>query len=453
MAQHRPRSLSPMRLSKIVLLLSAVLILNLATSAQTATTSLHGTVVDPKGGVLPGATVRIVSPATGFKRDTSSGQDGFYQFLQLPPGTYNVSADAPNVGKVDVKDVRLLVNQPTTLDLTVKLAGATTTVEVRGEAPTVNTQDATIGHAFNTQQIMSLPFEGRNAVEILSLQPGVVFTNPISGTGVDASFDSRNGSVNGARGDQTNITIDGLDNNDPNNGNAFSGALRTTLDSIQEFRVTTTNANAEVGRSSGAQVVLVTKSGTNNLHGSLYEDNRSDIGEANDWFNKQSQVSQGLPNRPPKLIRNVFGGSVGGPIVKDRFFGFFTYEGERRAESLQVTRVVPSDDLRNGIIHYIGTGGNVVTLNPGQIASMDTGCTGARTCPWGPGVNPNALAVLQSYPHPNTDAVGDTLNFRGFTFSAPAPQRQISFIGKLDLYLDHFVNLIIFVRGNLQGDN
>jgi hypothetical protein len=450
-----------MRLGKTVVLFASIFFLGVIAAGQTATTSLHGTVNDPKGGVIPGATVHITSPSTGFKRDTTSGQDGFYQFLQLPPGTYNIAADAPNVGKVDVKDVRLVVNQPTTLDLTVKLAGATTTVEVRGEAPPVNTQDATIGNAFTSQQIQSLPFEGRNAVEILSLQPGAVFTNPTEGTRVDTTFDSRNGSVNGGRSDQTNITIDGIDNNDPNNGSAFTGALRSTLDSIQEFRVTTTNANAEVGRSSGSQVVLVTKSGTNKFHGSLYEENRSDIGEANEWFNKQSQLSSGLPNVPPKLIRNVFGGSIGGPIVKDRMFFFFTYEGARRAESLQVTRVVPSDDLRNGIIHYMTCGlGNptdcdssqqtVATLNAAQIASMDT-CT--TTCPWGPGADPNSLAVLQSYPHPNTDAVGDTLNFRGFTFSAPAPQRQNTFIGKLDLNVDQAGNHKIFVRGNLQDDH
>src|SRR3954467_12224634 len=393
-----------MRLGKTILLFSIVLILSIATVAQNATTMVHGTVMDPKGAVIPGATVTIVNRAVGYKRNVTSGPDGAYQVLQVPPGTYDISADAKNVGHVDVKGVRLLVNQPTTLNLTMQLAGQNTTVEVRGEAPTVNTQDATIGHAFNTQQIMSLPFEGRNAVEILSLQPGVVFTNPTSDTQVNNGFDSRNGSVNGGRSDQTNVTIDGVDNNDVNDQNGpFQGALRSTLDSIQEFRVTTTNANADVGRSSGAQVVLVTKGGTNNLHGTLYESNRSDIGEANEWFNKNSQVTSGFPNRPPKLIRNVFGGSIGGPIVKDRFFWFFNYEGERRAESLQVTRVVPSDDLRNGIIHYLDNTGTVQTLDSTQIASMDT-CT--TTCPWGPGVNPNSLAVLQSYPHPNSDALG-----------------------------------------------
>jgi hypothetical protein len=453
-----------MRLSRCLLLLSTILILQLATQAQTATTSLHGTVQDPKGGVIPGATVHIANPAVGYKRDVTSGPDGSYQILQIPPGTYDISADAKNVGKIDVKGVRLLVNQPTTLNLTVQLTGQTTTVEVRGEAPTVNTQDATIGNAFNTQQIMSLPFEGRNAVEILSLQPGVVYTNPTQGNGINAGFDSRNGSVNGGRSDQTNVTIDGLDNNDPNNGSAFNGALRSTLESIQEFRVTTTNANAEVGRSSGAQVVLVTKSGTNNWHGSLYEENRNGLGVANNWFNKTSQLQSGLPNQPAKLVRNVFGGSVGGPIVKDRFFFFFTYEGLRRAESLQVTRVVPSDDLRNGIIHYMTCGlgqptdcdssqQTVATLNTAQIASMDTGCSGNGTCPWGPGPNPNSLAVLQSYPHPNTDALGDTLNFRGFTFAAPAPARENTLIGKLDLNVDQGGNHKIFVRGNLQDDN
>jgi hypothetical protein len=453
-----------MRVSKNLFLLSAVLLFGLPIFAQNATTSVHGTVQDPKGGVIPGATVHLGSAATGYKRDVTSGPDGAYQILQIPPGTYDVTADAKNVGKVEVKGVRLLVNQPTTLDLTVQLAGQTTTIEVRGEAPTVNTQDATIGHAFNTQQIMSLPFEGRNAVEILSLQPGVVYTNPTQGTGINTGFDSRNGSVNGGRSDQTNVTIDGLDNNDPNTGNAFNGALRSTLDSIQEFRVTTTNANAEVGRSSGAQVVLVTKSGTNNWHGSLYEENRNGLGVANNWFNKQSQIASGLPNEPAKLVRNVFGGSIGGPIVKDRFFFFFTYEGLRRAESLQVTRIVPSDDLRNGIIHYLTCGAGqptdcdpaqqtVATLNAAQIAGMDTGCVGNGTCPWGPGPNPNSLAVLQSYPHPNTDALGDTLNFRGFTFAASTPARQNTFIGKLDLNVDQAGNHKIFVRGNLQDDN
>jgi hypothetical protein len=163
----------------------------------------------------------------------------------------------------------------------------------------------------------------------LSLQPGVVWV----GKNVDQSFDSRGGSVNGARSDQTNVTLDGVDNNDQELGRAFQGALRSTLDSLQEFKVTTSNSNADTGRSSGAQVNLVTKSGTNSWHGSAYEYNRSGIGEANDWFNKQTQLNSGLPNKPPHLVRNTFGATIGGPIKKDRVFFFAAYEGQRTREN------------------------------------------------------------------------------------------------------------------------
>jgi len=161
--------------------------------------------------------------------------------------------------------------------------------------------------------------EGRNVVELLSLQAGVTFLGKNAGNSDD---DSRSGSVNGARGDQSNVTLDGIDVNDQNKGYAFNSVLRVTQDSIQEFRVTTSNPNADGGRGSGAQVALITKSGTNQFHGSAYEYNRNAAFTANDWFNKQTQVESGAPNKPPALIRNVFGGSVGGPILKNRLFFF-----------------------------------------------------------------------------------------------------------------------------------
>src|SRR5437773_8164880 len=141
-------------------------------------------------------------------------------------------------------------------------------VEVSGVAPLVNTQNATLGHAFGTEQIASLPFEGRDPTGILSLQPGVVFTG--NSTHISSASDSRSGSVNGARSDQTNVTLDGVDNNDQLLGTAFQGALRVPLDSLQEFRVTTSNSDADTGRSSGGQVSLVTKAGTNKIHGAVY---------------------------------------------------------------------------------------------------------------------------------------------------------------------------------------
>src|SRR6266699_1375549 len=167
--------------------------------------------------------------------ETKTGSDGVYQFLQVPPATYTLTVVATGFGTLKRDNVTLQVSLPVT-----------------GEATLVNTTDATQGNVFGAEQIQNLPAEGRDPVSILSLQPGVVYV----GRNVDQTFDSRGGSVNGARRDQTNVTLDGIDNNDQELGFAFQGALRTPLESIQEFRVTTSNSNADAGRSSGAQVAL-----------------------------------------------------------------------------------------------------------------------------------------------------------------------------------------------------
>ena len=166
--------------------------------------------------------------------------------------------------------------------------------------------------------------------------------------------------------------------------------LRSTLDSVQEFRVTTDAFGADSGRSSGAQVSLVTKSGTNRVHGSLYEYNRSSLGEANDWFNKQAELSNGLPNVPGKLIRNTFGASLGGPIRKDKAFLFVNYEGQRTAENQQQTMTVPTLSMRAGNIQYLTSNQSSPTLlNPAQIAAMDPSCSANA-------IAPGALAWIQT---------------------------------------------------------
>ncbi len=429
----------------------AVAILSFGSSilwGQVATTSLHGTVSDPNHAVVQGATVTIDSPGTGFTRSTKSNDEGGYEFLQIPPGTYDITVTATGFAAARISNAQLLVNTPATQNLKLTVGGSSTVVEVQGQAELVNTQDASIGNAFDSKQLLNLPFEGRDAVGILSLQPGVSF---VGGDKVDQSYDSRGGSVNGARSDQTNVTLDGVDDNDQNSGFAFTGALRSTLDSLEEFRVATSNTNADAGRSSGAQVSLVTKSGTNTFHGTAYEYNRSNIGQANDWFNKQSQLANGQSNRPGQLIRNTFGASVGGPIIKDKLFFFATWEGQRTHENLQVTRTVPSLLLRSGIIQYTDANNNLQQLNPAQIASMDPNCTGTGTCPLGPGVNPAVLQVLNMYPAPNTTNAGDGLNFVGFTFPASTPSKLDTYIVKLDANLT--ARQSVYVRGNLQNDN
>ena len=457
-------------------------------AAAQSTTSLHGVITDAKGAVLPGATVKINDPQTGFTRTVTSGPDGVYQVIQIPPAAYTVTVSAAGFATITRPGVTLLVNTPATLNFTVQVEGGKVQVEVSSEAPLVNTQDASIGNAFTERQLVKLPSEGRDPASILSLQPGVTF---IGGNAIDQTNDSRGGSVSGARSDQTNITLDGLDDNEQLQGNAFQGALRATLDSIQEFRVTTSNGNADEGRSSGGQVSLVTKSGTNSFHGSLYEYNRSSIGEANDWFNKAAEISQRLPNQPGQLIRNTFGATFRGPLKKDRMFFFFAYEGQRRRETTQITETVPSDDLRNGIMQYLCDPGsdpnciantspaagvtvisnpavsatdNVVQLSPAALAALDPNCSGNGTCPLGPGPNPlvaylagnpnsSPTSVFNLYPHPNTDTVGDLLDYRGYTFAGSSPEKLNTYILRLDYKITANGNHNLFLRGNLQNDN
>ena len=453
----------------ITLLAGFILTLNLLASAQSANTSLRGTISDPKGAVVQGAIVTISNASTGFSRTTKSANDGVYQFLEVPPATYSLTVTMAGFGPLKRDKVILQVSQPATVDVTMQVTGTTEIVEVTGEAPLVNTTDASQGNVFNSTQLINLPSEGRDPVAILSLQPGVSYI----GQNVDQTADSRGGSVAGARSDQTNVTLDGLDNNDQLSGNAFQGALRAPLDSIQEFRVTTSNSNADAGRSSGAQVSLVTKSGTNNFHGSLYEYNRSNIGQANDWFNEQAQDKSGLPNKPGPLVRNTFGVSFGGPIKKDRLFFFADYEGQRTNEAVQTTRTIPSDTLRQGILEYpcdstdpacvpgfVDPGGNysisstgITTLTPQGLASTDPNCQTApnNPCPWGGGADPNAMAIFQNYPHPNSDAFGDGFNYRAFTFASPAPAKLDTYILKLDYKLTQSGNHSLFVKGHLQN--
>ncbi|MGC2172430.1 MAG: carboxypeptidase-like regulatory domain-containing protein [Candidatus Sulfotelmatobacter sp.] len=431
--------------------------------AQVSTTSLRGVVSDPAGAVVAGANIKLANRAAGFSRTTTSNERGDYQLLEVPPGTYTLTASAAGFATVRKEGIVLLVNTPATLDFVLKIGKAETTVDVRGETPVVNTVDATLGNAFDSQQIASLPSEGRNAVELLSLQAGVTYV----GNQVNTDADSRGGAVNGARSDQTNVTVDGLDDNDQLLGQAFTGALRVPMDSLEEFRVTTTNADADSGRSSGAQVSLVTKSGTNQFHGSAYEYNRTLFGAANDWFNEQAELSSGLPNKPGELIRNTFGVAAGGPIIKDRLFFFANYEGQRSREAVQTTQAVPSANLRQGIVSYIEQDGvTVETLSPAVIQSMDPGCLTSGTCPNGNGVSqavlnlwngkeslPNGAAV-PAFPLPNTNVSfgSDGLNILGYTFAAPQPAALNTYLAKLDYNVTRNGNHRLFLRGQLQDD-
>ena len=412
--------------------------------AQQATTTLSGTVIDVSGAVVPGASVTMTRTATGQILKTVTGSRGEYQFQQVDPGEWKVTASVPGFAD-QTKTGELLVSNPATIDFKMTVQKELQTVDVTAQTTTLNTSDATLGSAVDNATIKSLPMEDRNVPDLLSLQPGVLYL----GHNVDADSDSRTGSVNGVRSDQGNVTLDGMDDNDQLNGYAFTGVLRETLDSVEEFRVTTGLANSDQGRSAGAQINLVTKGGTNKFHGALYEYNRNTQTAANDWFNKQSELASGLPNIPGQYIRNTFGGDIGGPIKRDKLFFFGNYEGSHIRENAQVEQTTPFASLKAGQLIYTSNG-SPVTLTPAQIAVMDPLCSGNGTCPWGPGDDPNILSVLNGYPTANGSALGDGLNLGSYSFSSPTPINLNTSIVRLDWYPNAKHRL--FVRGNLQDD-
>ena len=307
-------------------ILLCVLSIALPSLSQTAATSLRGTVKDPSGALVPGAKITLTDRTNGTAFSAVADSAGNYAFPQLRPAKYTITVTATGFGDQS-KVAELLVDQPATINFNLAIQSSNETVDVSATAQTLNTTDATIGNSVGNEMIEAMPLDGRDPISLLSLQPGVLFlgekismmdkTDP-------QDQDSRQGAVSGSRSDQGNVTLDGIDNNDEVAGYAFNGVLRSTLDSTEEFRVTTSNANADAGRSSGAQVSLVTKSGTNKLHGSLYEYHRPSNTVANDWFVKNEQAADGSPNRPTKYIVNTFGGSVGGPFVKDKALFPFT---------------------------------------------------------------------------------------------------------------------------------
>lgn len=415
---------------QLVLMLCSLLI-GMTTIFGQATSTMSGRVTDPQGNVLAGATVTVTNSATGLTRTVTTNNDGGYTVPQIPPGTYKVQAQAQGFATVVQEDVTLLVNTPLTLNIQFKQLGAVTeTVTVQGGETTINTTDASIGNNFVAQQIAELPLNARNVVSLLSLQPGV----------------TPNGYVTGSRADQANVTLDGIDVNeqqtglDPLSGAAFASVLRVTPDSVQEFRVMTTNPTANLGRSSGGQVSLVTKGGTNDFHGLLYEYHRNTVTSANDFFNNRSGIDR------PKLIRNLFGGSLGGPIVKDKIFFFYTYEGRRDASEATVSRDVPLPILGRGELQFRER------LPDGTISTRVLNTTQLNAL-FPAGINPAAVAALadaaQKYPA-NDPGRGDGVHYSGFRFNAPTPLRWNTNIAKLDFNLNDKHSLSL--RGNYQYD-
>ncbi len=398
-------------------------------------TSLNGTVTDPTGAVVPNAVITLQNLQTGAQRADKSDAQGRYSMPQLAPGTYRLTASSPGFADVTIHKVELLVNVPATVPVVfTKLGETSTVVSVEAAASQINTVDASLGNAIENQAIVDLPMYARNIAGLLIFQPGVTSFGSFGSSAIDY----RSGSVNGGKSDQANVTLDGVDVNDQNGRGAFTTVLRVTPDSVEEFRTTTSNGGADSGRGSGADTALITKSGTNDLHGSLYEFRRGTETAANNFFSNKS----GVPRAP--LLINIFGGSVGGAIKKNKLFYFLNYEGRRDASSTIVTRTIATETLKQGIVQFHNAGGAIQQIGADQIRAAD---------PAGIGINPAALKALQSYPVGNDTALGDQLNTTGYLFNAPVHGDQNTYIAKFDYKLDSQGKHSFFWRGNLQNDS
>ncbi|HVF56399.1 MAG TPA: TonB-dependent receptor [Pyrinomonadaceae bacterium] len=319
----------PLALSRLLLLCACFAFATFPARAQSQATSgnIEGRVLDPNGAVVPNATVGATNKETGLERTATSDDDGNYRIILLPPGLYTVRASGVSgFQPATLDNVRVSVGGKTTLDINLSISGGETIIDVTSEAPVVETTRTSVSSVVNERAIENLPVNGRNYLDFATLTPGVV-RDP-----------SRQGdlSVGGQKGTLNNLQVDGADNNNTFFGQAFGRTgvrppYQFSEESVKEFQVNQNGFSAEFGRAGGAVINVVTKSGTNSFHGGLFEYFRDESLNANlpNVIASLTPTGQPRPNKRPPSQINQYGGRIGGPIVKNKAFFFFTYDGQR----------------------------------------------------------------------------------------------------------------------------
>lgn len=406
-----------MRSSRILLAFLVVLLAVPALLlAQTSTTSvLLGTVTDPTGAVVPGASVELTNLSTNQSATVSTNASGRYVFARVFSGTYSLSVSMQGFRTTTIGDVKVDVAKSYTYDVSLEVGAVTQVVEITSTARVeLQTTDATIGLVIGRSELENLPTLGRQAQELFTLQPGVM---PATGGA------SGGAAVTGARSDQNSFFLDGIDitENSIAGGTAVRTIIPISVENIEEFRVGVANPNATFGRAGGGQVSVITSSGTNDYHGAVFWFHQNDNLNATVWQNNRT-IAQSEPDRQkqkklqkPELKDNRFGFRVGGPIWREKTFFFLNYEGRRFPRTSQITRLVPTTSLRNGFLTFTDAAGNDVQYNLATAAVCDT--TANQLCdPRGLGLSPTISALWSLLPAGNDPSGGDglnTINFRG----------------------------------------
>ncbi len=390
---------------------------------------MTGEVTDSSGAAIAGATVTLKNAATGLQFTATTNSVGVYRFSEIPPGQgYEATFTATGFTLFDIKNIYLNVATIRTQNATLTVGAQAQAVEVTASNSevTIDTTTATIGNTFDVQALNSLPVQQRNdPIALFTMQPGVTDT----------------GSVTGARVDQNNVTVDGLDVNDfatggaeqNNSGSGISTGFiivgHAPVDSVEEFHGNVAGLPASSGPAGGGQFQLVTKSGTNQFHGNINEYHRDPSLVANSWFS--NNASPIVPRN--HLIQNQFGGNIGGPVLRNKLFFFFDFNDSRIISSQLVQRTVPLDNLRNGNLGYINNAGGVSYLTPAQVQAFD---------PAGIGISSTWLAGFTArFPHSNNTVTGDGVNSGGYSFNAPDDDYETNYVTRMDYNLNQHMNL------------
>lgn len=439
--------------------------------AQGTTSRVTGIVTDSSGAAVAGAAVTLTNEGTNYSITTQTSNTGSYTFDLIQPGTYQITIEKSGFKKVVSKGNAATINVPATVNVTLEAGDVSATVTVSGSVEQVQTSTSgNIGSTVEQRTLESLPIvglRGRNPLDLLNFQPGVVFGGNTGGAV----------NVNGSRDRAFNFTLDGIDINESTAGGSNFTPLRPNPDSVQEFQIVTSNFTAELGRSSGAQVTLVTRSGTNQFHGNIF-----DYYQTPELNAKTYPITiAGLPKE--QFVQHIFGGSLGGPIptfwfgegepfrlLKDKAFFFFNLQMLRAYDTALVTRTVYTQTARTGLFRYVvgranapaGTStasvdaaGNPILPNcpqpSGPCISSYNIATQAPTT-----IDPLLQGFINAMPLPNNFTVGDGLNTAGFNFASPQHEKQYDLSTKFDYkFNDKHAMYVRYAQGdqNSFGDS
>ncbi|HTS24265.1 MAG TPA: TonB-dependent receptor [Bryobacteraceae bacterium] len=414
-------------------IVSVLFLLTIVGRAQTTNASIYGSILDSSGAAIPKANVTATNVKTGVALSTVSNDSGIYIFPSLLPGEYTVSAEVPGFRKGVASSIQLDVSSRISVDLKLEVGTAAETVTVESTSSPLEAVNSSVSNVVSLQKVQSLPLPSLDAGGLIALQPGVIGDN-----------------INGVRSQSQNVTLDGVNIQETryNGGYTTNATAVAGVDLVAEFRVSTAPVDAEFGRGM-AQVQMISRSGTNEIHGSAFEFNRVTALSANSWFNNQLGTKPDGSLAAPRnfLIRNQFGVRAAGPIIKNRTFAFFLYEGQRQKTNTAVNDTVLTATARQGIFRYYPgvQNGNATAAVPTVDLNGNPLQPAAATGPLQTvsifGRDPSRLAAdptgqvaiaLKDVPLPNNFQRGDGLNTAGYYWQQPSTNNFNLYDFKID---------------------